>query len=240
LAKITKFKDLQFAPSQSVMITVHTGNEYTLAGTIVDVVDRKLLITLDGPVPTGAAVMAAWNGNIVLGEVHGWVPWSGAQAFVIGVEQIVCRTAAEVEFNHDSETLAEVDARSQTAAVRRMLFAIRMSALKLNEGKFDAFQRRIEGIEQRLDHNADGRASLQVSEEALKAVPEYRKEMVEEMRSQVAELRNVLEVLAQAMTMFEASGASGWEAQSVDGTIFECLLSVDLRFQRFWQTWHPD
>jgi hypothetical protein len=226
---MTKLEDLRFDPSQSVMITVLTGNEYTLNATIEDVVRRKLLINVDGPVPTGAAVKAAWNGNIVLGEVHGWVPWNGARAFVIGVEQIVCRTAAEVKFKQDSETPAEVDARTQTAAVRRILFAIRMSTLKLNEGKFDAFQRRIKGLEQRLDHNADGRASLQVSEEALKEVLEYRKEMVEEMRSQVAESRNVLEVLAQAMTAFEASGASGSEAQSVVGTIFECLLSLDLR-----------
>jgi hypothetical protein len=233
---MTKLEDLRLDPSRSVMLTVLTGNEYPLNGTIEDVVGRKLLIKVDGPVPTGAAVKAAWNDNIVLGEVHGWVPWNGARAFVIGVEQIVCRTAAEVKFKQDSETLAEFDARTQTAAVRRILFAIRMSALKLNEGKFDAFQRRIKGLEQRLDHDADGRASLQVSEEALKGVLEYRKEMVEEMRSQVAESRNVLEVLAQAMTAFEASGASGSKAQSVNGTIFECLLSLDLRISTLLET----
>jgi hypothetical protein len=155
------------------------------------------------------------------------------------VQQIVCRTVAEVEFKCDSKTFAEVDARTQTAAVRRILFAIRMSALKPNEGNFDVFQRRIKGIEQRLDHNSDGGASMQVSEEAFKAVMEYRKEMVEEMRSQVAETRNVLGVLAQTMTAFEASGAPGSGPQSVDGTTFECLLSLDLRFSTLLENLAP-
>lgn len=220
--------NLRVASSQAVKITDLSAGERVFSGSIEETAGRRLLMKVNGPITRGSAIKIEWDRYTVLAEFEGPIQWNDGNAAVARAEQVIARNAQS-----PSSESGPAAVNDGAAAISRLLFALRTSAINLNEDAYRRFQSELTCLENRLSQQSDAVPIGDVCNAAISASGRYRQQAVKELSSCVTELRSLTNMLTHVIAMQRS--AEQKTAEMVGKEVFESLMRLDYRFNNLLQ-----
>src|SRR6476661_3361667 len=141
--------NLGFASSQAVKVTDLSSGDRVFSGSIEETAGRRLLMKVNGPIARGSAIKIEWDSYTVLAEFEGPIQWNDGNAAVARAEQVIA---------HNAQRPSSAPGRAVNdgaAAISRLLFALRTSAINLNEDAYRRFQTELKCLENRLSQESE-------------------------------------------------------------------------------------